>query len=109
MPTRERFLRACADGGGEDAIGLYGQRDGRRRSSGLDDSLARSAWREESQRAEHIFISLIISSTKDEIGIRIMAKDPLHNLSLANRQRPHFKILLPNKHFDGFLMNEVVL
>ena len=115
MPCGERALAAVPDGGAEDTLRL--EREVDRLSVLLHESdsdrrrhaqLGLARW--ELQRTEHVLVrlceppsarstdkkgrqagktNLVVARAEHELGVGIVIQNPLHDLALVHRARPH--------------------
>ena len=151
VPYRKRTFAAVANGGREHRVTLdrklnglelrrrvLEKRDGER---GLHDDFGRrgrvrrdggrSGRRrvlEEEERAEHVFVCLVVARTEDELGVGVVVQYPFDNLSLRTPQsvlyrfrvsptrthlvdsnRANLEILLADENLDRPLTCEVIL
>ena len=115
MPKRECALRAVAHSGREDRIArdrevdgrvllalLREERDGERGIEAHTLRLLRlragALWEEE-QRAEHVFVGLVVARAEDELGVGVEVEDALDDLALVHRERADFEVLLADEDY----------
>lgn len=63
---------------------------------------------EQVKSPKHIFVGLVVASTEYELSVRIPVQDPLNNFTLVYGDRANFKVLLPNKDFNGPFVSQII-